>query len=176
MQEKSKEKLAKYLRSIARYVLLVLGILVFIFALLSGGCSKDENPTEAKNDLALVGYWELTEMSSEDQGVIDTLTESQIDSMGLVWTLKIEDDGTIEQTTNMSGPLVTMPGTWSTSANQLTTILTGPTGAPPTTLICSILYSFFDGITGLTGSLLSCYPVSFFDKILYSNNLIFLLI
>ncbi len=132
MQEKSKEKLAKYLRSIARYVLLVLGILVFIFALLSGGCSKDENPTEAKNDLALVGYWELTKMSSEYQGVTDTLTESQIDSMGLVWTLKIEDDGTIEQTTNMSGPLVTMPGTWSTSANQLTTILTGPTGGTGT--------------------------------------------
>jgi hypothetical protein len=112
MQEKSKEKLAKYLRSIARYVLLVLGILVFIFALLSGGCSKDENPTEAKNDLALVGYWELTKMSSEYQGVTDTLTESQIDSMGLVWTLKI----------------VTMSGTWSTSANQLTMTLTGPTG------------------------------------------------
>ena len=36
MQERSKEKLAKYLRSTARYTLLVLGILVFIFALLSG--------------------------------------------------------------------------------------------------------------------------------------------
>ncbi len=32
----------------------------------------------------------------------------------------------------MSGPLVTMPGTWSTSANQLTTILTGPTGGTGT--------------------------------------------
>lgn len=36
MQDKSKEKLAKYLRNTARYILLVLGILVFIFALLSG--------------------------------------------------------------------------------------------------------------------------------------------
>ncbi len=36
MQEKCKKKLAKYLRNTARYVLLILGILVFIFALLSG--------------------------------------------------------------------------------------------------------------------------------------------
>ncbi len=42
-------------------------------------------------------------MSSEYQGVTDILTESQIDSMGLVWTLKMDDDGIIEQTTNMSG-------------------------------------------------------------------------
>ncbi|MCK4559273.1 MAG: lipocalin family protein [Calditrichia bacterium] len=113
-------------------VIKVAILFALIFSFLSGGCSKDENPTEAKNDLALVGYWELTKMSSEYQGVADTLTESQIDSMGLVWTLKIEDDGTIEQTTNMSGPLVTMSGTWSTSANQLTTILTGPTGGTGT--------------------------------------------
>jgi len=33
---KNNEKIAKYLRNIARYVLLIFGILVFIFALLSG--------------------------------------------------------------------------------------------------------------------------------------------
>ena len=32
----------------------------------------------------------------------------------------------------MSGPLVTMPGTWSTSSNQLTMILIGPSGEPGT--------------------------------------------
>ena len=36
MNSKKKIKIANYLRSTARYVLLVLGILVFIFALLSG--------------------------------------------------------------------------------------------------------------------------------------------
>ena len=36
IQMKNNEKIAKYLRNIARYVLLIFGILVFIFALLSG--------------------------------------------------------------------------------------------------------------------------------------------
>jgi hypothetical protein len=107
-------------------------LFALFFPLFSGGCTKDETPTEPERDIALVGNWKLTTLSSENQGVTETFTESQLDSMGIVWTLRIEDDGTIEQTTNMSGPLVTMPGTWSTSANQLTMILTGPTGEPGT--------------------------------------------
>ena len=100
--------------------------------LLSWGCSTDENPSGPDNDISLVGNWTMTRMISEYQGEIDTLTASQIELMDIVWSLKIEDDGTIEQITNMSGPLITMPGTWSTAANQLTMILTGPSGEPAT--------------------------------------------
>ncbi len=82
--------------------------------------------------MALAGNWKLTKMSSEYQGETETFTESQLDSLGLVWTYKIEDDGTIEQTTNISGTLITMQGTWETSANKLTLILTGPTGGSGT--------------------------------------------
>ena len=109
--------------------LLIVAILCMaLFSVFSGGCSKSESPTEPKSDMALVGNWKLTKMSSEYQGETETLTESQLDSMGMVWTFKIENDGTIDQTTNISGPIVTMPGTWSTSTNQLTMSLTGPSG------------------------------------------------
>ncbi|MBA7542004.1 hypothetical protein ES705_34320 [subsurface metagenome] len=109
-------------------VSIVAILLAVILYLLSGGCSKDESPTEPQSNMALVGNWKLTKMSSEFQGVTDTFTESQLDSVGIVRTFKIEDDETVEQTTNLSGPLVTMSGTWSTSTNQFTMILTGPTG------------------------------------------------
>ena len=36
IRKKSKEKLAKYLRNTARYTLLILSLLIFVFALLSG--------------------------------------------------------------------------------------------------------------------------------------------
>jgi hypothetical protein len=48
--------------------------------------------------------------------------------MGLIWTLKFEGDGTAEQTTNISGTLVTFPGIWSTSGNHLTLTLAATTG------------------------------------------------
>ena len=67
-------------------------------------------------------------MVSEYQGETETFTESQLDSMGLIWNLKIENDGTAEQITNISGPTLTMPGTWSTTANQLTLVLMTPSG------------------------------------------------
>ncbi|MBL7095859.1 hypothetical protein ISS22_18075, partial [candidate division KSB1 bacterium] len=67
-------------------------------------------------------------MGYEHQAETITYTESQLDSMGIIWTLKFEEDGTAEQTTNMSAPLVTFPGTWSTSGNKLTLELTATTG------------------------------------------------
>ena len=48
--------------------------------------------------------------------------------MGMVWTFRFEGDGSMEQVTNIGGPLITMPGTWNTSTDQLTMTLTGPTG------------------------------------------------
>ena len=111
-----------------------IGIIVcmVLFSVFSGSCCKDEGPTEPANDMALVGNWKLTKMSSEYQGETETFTESQLDSLGLVWKYEIEDDGTIEQTTNISGTLITMPGTWETSANKLTMILTEPGGGTGT--------------------------------------------
>ncbi len=103
-----------------------------VFMLFYFGCSKDKSPTEPESDMELVGNWKLTKTISEYQGETETFTESQLDSMGLVWTYKIEDDGTIELTTNISGTLLTLPDTWSTSENQLTMILIGPTGKPGT--------------------------------------------
>jgi hypothetical protein len=70
-------------------------LFVLIFSFLSGGCSKDENPIEAKSDPLLAGVWKVTKMSSEYQGMTETLTENQLDSMGTVWTFIIEDDGNI---------------------------------------------------------------------------------
>ena len=97
-----------------------------LFSFFSVGCDKDKSPTKPSNDMALVGTWKVTKMSWTNPGSSGTYTESQLDAMGIVWTFKIEDDGTAEWTTNISGTLVTMPSTWSTSANQLTMTSKGP--------------------------------------------------
>ena len=104
----------------------VVILCMVLFSFLSVGCDKDKSPTKPSNDMALVGTWKLTKLSWTNPGSSGTYTESQLDSMGIVWTFKIEDDGTVEWTSNISGTLVTMPGTWSTSANQLTMTLKGP--------------------------------------------------
>jgi hypothetical protein len=101
---------------------------VLFFSFLLEGCHKDESSEGLENDMALVGNWKLTKMISEYQGETETFTESQLDSMDFIWNLKMKNDGTAEQTTNISGPTVTMPGTWSSSANQLTMVLSTPSG------------------------------------------------
>ncbi|HAP34790.1 MAG TPA: hypothetical protein DCQ28_02170 [Bacteroidetes bacterium] len=106
----------------------VVVLFAFFFPLLLWRCSKENNPAEPQSTNPLAGNWKITKMISEYQGMSETLTESQLDSMGLVWTFKIENDGSIQQTTNISGQLITMPGTCSTSGTQLTMILKGPTG------------------------------------------------
>ena len=100
---------------------------LLVYALFFIACGKD-SPTKPNDDQMLVGSWDVSKMISEYGGEIDTLTASQLDSMGLVWTLKMNEDGTAEQTTNLSGPLLTFPGTWSVSANKLTLNLIGPNG------------------------------------------------
>lgn len=114
----------------------MIGIMVcmVLFSLFSGSCNKDDDTPEPTNDQALVGNWDISKMTSEFQGVTEVLTQSQIDSTGLIWTYIIKNNDSIEQITNMDGSLVTMPGTWSTSANQLTMILTAPTGGAGTLL------------------------------------------
>lgn len=104
----------------------VVILCMVLFSFLSVGCDKDKSPTKPSNDMALVGTWKLTKSSWTNPGSSGTYTESQLNSMGIVWTFTIEDDGTFEWTTNISGTLVTISGTWSTSANQLTWTLKGP--------------------------------------------------
>ena len=111
---------------------MVIVLCMVLFSVLSFNCKKDEDPKEPANDMALAGDWDLTRMISEVQGVTETLTESQIDSLGIIWTYKIKNDLTVEQITNMDGSLVSMSGTWSTSTNQLTMILTHPAGGTGT--------------------------------------------
>jgi hypothetical protein len=113
-------------------LVLATRLCVVLCSLLVGCGSDDNSPTTPSRDMELVGDWKVTMMSTEYDGESETYTESQLDSLGIVWTLGIEDDGAIEQTTNLSGPMLTMPGTWETSANQLTLMLTGPTGEPST--------------------------------------------
>ncbi len=123
-----------------RHIFPFSSILILLTAITLLTCSKDsKTSTGPENDMALVGTWELTKTISEYQGETEILTESQIDSIGLVWAYKIEDDGTIELTTNLDGSLVTLQGTWSTSANQLTMMLTGPSGESPDPLVFEYL-------------------------------------
>jgi hypothetical protein len=98
------------------------------FFLFTSSCDKDESTAGPTSDMTLAGIWEATKMIWEYQGETGTYTENQLDSLGLVWTFNIKEDGTMEQTTNISGPLVTFQGTWEASANQLTMNLTGPGG------------------------------------------------
>ena len=98
----------------------VVILCMVLFSFLSVGCDKDKSPTKPSNDMALVGTWKITKMSWTNPGSSGTYTESQLDAMGIVWTFTIEDDGTVEWTTNISGTLVTISCTWSTSANKLT--------------------------------------------------------
>ncbi|MCF7810416.1 hypothetical protein K9N50_05465 [bacterium] len=103
-----------------------------IVSLLSIGCSEDDNPSGPQHDMALVGEWDVTHWVTYVEGDTVIYTESQIDSMNLIWTLTMDDDGSVEQITNISGPLLTMPGTWETSQNQLSLTLTRPTGGVST--------------------------------------------
>ena len=84
------------------------------------------------SDMGLIGTWHITKMTSIFQGSTEVFTESQLDSLGIVWEYKFENELSVELTTNIDGPVVIMPGTWSTSDNQLTMILAGPSGTPGT--------------------------------------------
>ena len=111
--------------------IILTGICMMLLSVFSESCKKEDDP-QPTNDMALVGNWDISKMTSEFQGVTEVLTQHQLDSIGLIWTFKIKNDDTIEQITNMDGSLVTMPGTWSTSSNQLTMILTASSGGSGT--------------------------------------------
>ena len=106
--------------------IIVVVLCVLLFSLLLGAC-KNGDLLEPERDTTLVGTWDITKISwvSADETV--TYTESDLNEMGSVWTLQMEDDGTLEQTSNMSGSdtLETQTGTWcSTSADQFSITFT----------------------------------------------------
>jgi len=101
-----------------------------IFSLLVGCGDDDSSPTEPTRDMELVGDWKVTTWTTVADGEAVTLSESQLDSLGIAWTLGIEENGTVEQITNISGPMLTMTGTWETSGNHLTLELIGPSDDP----------------------------------------------
>lgn len=109
-------------------------ILLFIMTLLFS-CS--DNSTEAEDVNPIIGTWDVSKMTSIYEGVTETYDSDQLAQMELVWTLKFQEDSTAEQITNISGPLLSMPGTWLTSDNQLTLALLGPTGT-----IGTIVYEY----------------------------------
>ncbi|UCH11322.1 MAG: hypothetical protein JSU61_05380, partial [Fidelibacterota bacterium] len=91
-----------------------LGILCC--SLFLGAC-EDNNHSVPQGDTALIGTWDVIEMSWITTGDTTTYTETQLNGMGAVWTLVLRADGTLEQVSNMSGSgtLDTQTGTWSTS-------------------------------------------------------------
>lgn len=107
----------------------LLTILLFFLTVVFS-CS--DNSTGPADSNPLVGTWNISTMITIYEGEIETFNESQLKEIGVIWTLIIKDDDTIEQITNLSGPLITMPGTWSASENQIVIILKGPTGTSGT--------------------------------------------
>lgn len=106
--------------------------------MLSFNC-KEETPAETANDMALVDNWEITKMTSEFQGATEIFTEHQLDSMGIIWEYKFNADLTLELSTNMEGPFLTLDGDWSTEINQLTMVVTGPNGTPGTIVYAYVI-------------------------------------
>lgn len=102
--------------------------LVVVISFLIGSCKNNPSEPKIQYDPDLVGSWKIATMSSQYEGETVTYTESQLDSIGLIWTLDIEKDGRVVQTTNMSSPVVEMPGTWKTSGAKLTLNLQAPNG------------------------------------------------
>ena len=90
-------------------------MILALVALFTVGCSEDSSPTEPTNDMALVGKWKMVTLSSDTE----IITESQLDSMGVVYFLKFEANNTFENITNFSQPLDTVYGTWETTDSKL---------------------------------------------------------
>ncbi len=96
--------------------LTTISVLLLIFLALYG-CKKEETPTEPalKIDKALIGTWELTEITVP---LLDTMLTAQ--EAGVQITMKFRADGSFEATTVDSTGTEVDKGTWSTSENTLT--------------------------------------------------------
>lgn len=114
-----------------RKTIFIAMLCLLVFTLFFSACEKD-SPTKPKSDMALVGTWELIEMTWISLNDTTTTTESQLNDMGLFDIAEYYDDGTFKGTTNMSGSgkLETHSGTWTLAGNQLVINFTSPAGLP----------------------------------------------
>ena len=103
---------------------------VLIFLILLFSCNDQSTEPDEMNPL--IGTWVISKMTSVSLGETEIFDAPQLEEMGVIWCYTFKDDHTVEQITNISGSLLTMPGTWSVSGNQLTLILVGPNGTPGT--------------------------------------------
>ena len=112
-------------KNINSFILIIIGMVI---TLLFAACSSDENnPTESTNDVDVIGVWKQISMSwttSYDSG---SYSQSQLDSLGIVWELTFNSDNTAVQITNLGGSLTTQTGTWAISGDQLTLTVKAPT-------------------------------------------------
>jgi len=120
------------------YFTKALRFIIVLSFLFFEGCNNDKNPVNSDEDLTLLGIWEVNLMSSEFEDVTDVISRSQLDSIGIIWTLEFEDDHSAIQITNMSGPLISMAGTWENKDTELLITLTGPSGSQST-----LTYEYF---------------------------------
>ena len=89
-------------------------------------CNK--NPAETGESSTLPGTWSLSKITSIYEGITDTITQSQLDSIGLIWTLIFKKNGSAEQLTNISRDLINMQGTWETKNSKLILIFIAHSG------------------------------------------------
>jgi len=107
------------LRILKRIVVSILIGIILIFC-------KDNNSTEPQYDSNLVGNWKVSSMSWEGPTESGSYDQRQLDSVGVIWNLNFMSDNTAEQITNLSGPTITQPGTWTNSGNKLSLNLKVP--------------------------------------------------
>jgi len=96
---------------------------------------NDDKLTEPENESSFVGNWKVSSMSWDGPNESGSYDISQLDSLGVIWKLNIESDKSVEQITNLSGPITTQPGSWSTDGNKLTLSLKSPVSEEMGTMI-----------------------------------------
>ena len=107
------------------YIILAIAV---ILLLVSNACSsEDKNPTEPNTNSELVGQWKISKMISIISSDSVSYSQTELDSLGLIWQLNFNSDNTAEQITNLSGPTTTQTGTWSTNGDILSLSLKAPT-------------------------------------------------
>lgn len=92
---------------------------IFLLAIVFVGC-KNDNPTEANYETALVGNWNLNKIRWEGQDEKGSYDRGQLDSLGTIWTLTLKSDKTVKQTTNYCCALTDYSGSWSATKYELT--------------------------------------------------------
>lgn len=136
------------MKNIIQLFYLIISLTLFAFLT---SCSDDDNPTEPNTNNQLIGTWKISKMIFTSPVESGVYSESQLDSLGLIWNLTFNSDKTAEQVTNLSGPLTTQSGKWSISGDELILILNSPTGNEVGTM--KYLYALQSGLLELSWEL-----------------------